>query len=437
VLSGHLAADEPVALLPALPGPYRVRGLQAYGQKVERVAAGSRAAVNVTGVEADQVSRGAVLTRHGELPVTQMLDVELELLAAAERPLGRRSRLLLHLGTTQVSAVVALLDKGELRPGETALAQLRLGAKLVALPNQRFILRGSRSLAGRGATVAGGRVLAIAPPRRRTGSAGALRPLAEGDPEARLSWLLEEAGYRGLSFAELFARAGLSPKALTRALELLGARGGALLVDKGARHYLSSAVFAGIGRRALAQVEAFHARAPMEEGLPKEELRQRLGVESERVFAKLLEGLVSGGKLELAGERLRLPGRGRTLTVAAEAGRAQVAEALAAAELAPPTVGELALRLKVPSARVVELLKVAVNEGAVVKVTDELYFAKAALERLHERLVAHLKEHDGITTQAFKELVGQSRKFVIPLSEYFDRERVTLRVGEKRVLRRG
>ncbi|MHB8874775.1 MAG: selenocysteine-specific translation elongation factor [Myxococcaceae bacterium] len=437
VLSGAIALDDAVSLLPAIPGPLRVRGLQAYGKPVTRIAAGSRAAVNVAGVEAEAVSRGLSLTRHGELPQTHMLDVELTLLPAAERPLPRRSTLLLHLGTAQVPATVALLDVGELRPGESALAQLRLGEKVVALPNQRFILRGSKALPGRGATVAGGRVLTLTPARRRRGAAELLRPLLEGDAEARLSWLLRDAGYRGLSFAELYARSGLSQKALTRSLELLGARGTALLVDKGARQYLSSEVFAAIGLRAIAGLEAFHAREPMAEGLSREELKQRLGVESERVFGKVVEALAASGKLEVAGERLRLPGRARVLTATAAADRSKVAVALAEANLAPPTVSELAKLLSLPPARVVELLKVASHEGAVVKVTDELYFGKGALEGLRDKLVAYLKEHESITTQAFKELVGQSRKFVIPLSEYFDREKVTLRVGEKRLLRRG
>src|SRR5262249_53944208 len=158
--------------------------------------------------------------------------VQLSLLPAVETPLPKRKKLLLHLGTAQVEATVALLDVPELRPGETGFAQLRLGEPVAALPGQRFILRGFRALPGRGTTLAGGEVLTLTPPKRRRGASELLRPLTEGDAEARLAWLLNQAGYPGLSAKELFARSALPQKVLQRSLDLLSTRGVALLVDK-------------------------------------------------------------------------------------------------------------------------------------------------------------------------------------------------------------
>ena len=438
LLSGVLAVDEAVALLPGLPGPFRVRGVQVHGQPVARVEAGQRAAVNVAGVEPEALHRGMVLVRSGELPETRMLDVELSLLPAAEAPLPRRRKLLLHLGTAQVEATVALLDMERLEPGETALAQLRLDAPVGGLVGQRFILRGSRALPGRGATVAGGRILSITPPRRRKGGAAVVAPLLEADPSTQLAWLLRQAGYRGLTQQELFGRSGLGPKVLTRALELMGTKGAALLVDRERRLYLSGEVFEGLQGRALALLAAFHEREPLREGLSREELRQRLSAELDaRAFGRVLQALVDSGRVELDKEVVRLKGRGRTLSLGDEAARTRLAAELSAAGLAPPTVNELAQKLQLTTPRLQELLKVLVTQGAAVRVSEELCFDAAALVGLRERLVAHLREKKEITTQAFKEMVGQSRKFVIPLSEYFDREKVTLRVGEKRVLRRG
>src|SRR5690606_813492 len=150
-------------------------------------------------------------------------------------------------------------------------------------------------------------------------------------------------GYAGMTAADLYARAGTSQKNLHRALELLGARGELLLVDKERRLYLSREVLQGMVARALAFLQAFHEREPMREGLPKEELRQRLSTNLEpRTFARVVQGLLEGGKVEAAGEVLRLKGRGRSLTVGDEAQRAQVLSQLAAAGLAPPKVSELA-----------------------------------------------------------------------------------------------
>jgi selenocysteine-specific elongation factor len=438
LLSGHIAAEESVSLLPGLPGPFRVRGIQVHGQAVPKVMAGQRAAINLTGVETDAISRGMVLTRHEELPPTRMLDVELSLLPGIEQPLPKRKKLLLHLGTSQVECTVALIDRDELRPGETALAQLRLGEWVAALPGQRFILRGFRALPGRGATLAGGRVLAIAPSKHRRGAAEQLRPLLEGDNEARIALLLRQAGYRGLMVKEFFARPALPQKTLNRALELLGTRGGALMVDKERRLYLSTAVFSAMSNRCLALIEEFHQREPMREGLSKEELRRRLSSELEpRVFAKVISALLEGGKIEATGELIRLKGRGRILTEHQEGAQAKLIVELSTSGLAPPKVDELGQRLNIPTPRLLELLKVAAAAGTILRVADDMYFDRHAIEALRERLVDYLKQHREITTQAFKELVGQSRKFVIPLSEYFDREKVTLRVGEKRVLRKG
>ncbi|WP_434346153.1 selenocysteine-specific translation elongation factor [Myxococcus virescens] len=438
LLSGALAVDDAVSLLPGLPGPLRVRGVQRHGDAVSVVEAGQRAAVNLAGVEPEALRRGMVLVRAGELPETRMLDVELTLLPAAPSPLPRRSKLLLHLGTAQVEATVALLDVERLEPGETTLAQLRLGASVGALVGQRFILRGARALPGRGATVAGGRILSISPPKRRKGGAKAVAPLLEADPAGQAAWLLRQAGYRGLTQPELFGRSALGPRVLTRALELLGARGGALLIDRERRLYLSGEVFLALQGRALALLATFHEREPLREGLSREELRQRLSSALDaRAFQRVLQSLVEGGRVELERDVVRLKGRGRTLSLGDTAARARLAAELSAAALAPPSLPELEQKLQLPASRLRELLGVMVVEGAAVRVSEGLWFAAGALTSLRERLVAHLREKKEITTQDFKEMVGQSRKFVIPLSEYFDREKVTLRVGEKRVLRRG
>jgi len=438
LLSGELEVESRVSLLPGLPGPFRIRGLQVHGAPVDRVRAGGRTAVNLAGVDAEAISRGQVLTRYEELPPAQSLDVELTLLPSAERPLPRRAKLVLHLGCAQVTCTVALLDLPELAPGQTALAQLRLAAPVAALPEQRFILRGSRALPGRGATLAGGRVLSLNPPRRRKGASAQLEPLRQGAPEARIGWLLRQAGYRGLTAGELFAHSACSQKAVLRALDLLSSRGQVLLVDREARRYLAVEVFEGLAVRARALLEAFHAREPLKEGLSLEALKQGLSPElSPKLYARLLTTLSERGEVQLEKDVLRLAGRGRSLTVSEEGTRAQVLAALTQAALGPPTVDALALQLGLPVPTLQALLAVCAAEGRVVKVSEGLYFAQPAVDALRQRLVAHLEAAQAIDTQAFKTLVGQSRKFAIPLSEYFDRQKVTLRVGDKRILRRG
>jgi selenocysteine-specific elongation factor len=441
LLSGALAAEDEVLLSPPAQGEgrLRVRSLQVHGQSVPRALAGQRTAVNVPGIDAQAVQRGRVLVHAGVVPVSHALDVELTLLAAAPRPLRHRARLLLHVGTAQVQAAVSLLDRAELAPGATALAQLRLANPVAALPGQRFILRGFAVLEGRGKTLAGGRVLAVAARRRRRGrpaESAQLEALAHGDVEARVAAVLAGAGPAGLAAEALLGRTALSPKALQGALDRLGARGGAVLFDREKRAYVAGELARALAARLADAVAAFHASHPLAAGMPREALRGTLPpVTDPRLFARLVAQLVEKGELVSEGEHVRRPSHRAASGAAGGALKATAAAALAKGGLTPPWLAELPSLVHGTPDEVAAVLKLLVAEGAAVRVSAELYFDADAIRGLRERLVAHLKAHREITTQAFKDLVGATRKHVIPLAEYFDREKVTLRVGEKRILR--
>jgi selenocysteine-specific elongation factor len=458
LLSGQIAEGDETALLPPSPGvgPLRVRSVQVHGKPTPRALAGQRTAVNLAGVEPTAVRRGQALAAPGVVPASSILDVELSLLAVAARPLRHRARLLLHVGTAQVSATVALLDRSplpspasrggggpgtsELAPGATAFAQLRLAEPVAALPGHRFILRGFAALEGRGRTVAGGRVLAVAAPKRRRGRPETLRQLqvlAGADADARLEAVLETAGPAGLDLPGIVGRTALPPRAAQAALERIGARGGALLFDRDRRAFVAGAVARALSERLAAAVDAFHRAHPLAAGVGREELRGRLpAVVDPRLFQRLLAQLADRGEVVVEGDHVRR--RGHAAAQAGGAGGAlkeRVAAALAAGGLAPPRLAELPAAVKASDADVHAVLKLLAAEGRAVRVSAELWYDAAALAALRERLVAFLRERKAITTQEFKDLVGATRKHVIPLAEHFDQERVTLRVGEKRVLR--
>jgi selenocysteine-specific elongation factor len=227
----------------------------------------------------------------------------------------------------------------------------------------------------------------------------------------------------------------LSTKELARLLETSTAQGRVLLVDKDARRYLSPEVFKGLVARSRSMLEAFHRASPEKDGLPREELRQKLSVPHERTFARLVTALTETRQVEAQAELIRLAGHRARL----DAGGASLKDALDAAlekgALAPPTHAELAQALNAPPGRVEELLKALVLEGRAHK-AGELHFHAAAIAALETRLIEHLKAKEAITTSEFKDLVGGTRKFVIPLAELFDVRKVTLRVGDRRVLRK-
>jgi selenocysteine-specific elongation factor len=442
LLSGQIGDGDEVALLPPAHGvgSLRVRSVQVHGAHVPRALAGQRTAVNLPGIEPSAVRRGQALVGPGGVPPSPVVDVEVALLPEVPKPLRHRAKILLHVGTAQVPATLALLDRGELAPGATALAQLRLGAPAAALPGQRFILRGFAALEGRGKTVGGGRVLAVAAPKRRRGRPEAMKQLevlAAGDADARVAAVLEMAGPAGLDAAALVGRTALSPKAVSAALERLGAKGGAVLFDRERRAWAAGAIAAELSARLLAAVDAFHAAKPLAAGIGREELRGRLpAVADARLFQRLLAALGEKGELVLEGDHVRR--RGHAAAAAGAAGGAlkeKVAAALAKGALTPPWLAELPAAVGASAADVQAVLKLLASDGRAVRVSSELWFDAGALSVLREKLVAFLRERKAITTQEFKELVGATRKHVIPLAEHFDREKVTLRVGEKRVLR--
>ena len=442
LLSGTLAEGDALALVPpsAAVGELRARTVQVHGKGAPRASAGQRTAVNLPGVEASAISRGQVLVHPGVVPPTSILDVELSLLEASPRPVRHRSRLLLHVGTAQVPCAVALVDgRPEVAPGDTGVAQLRLAAPVAALPGQRFILRGFRTIEGRGKTLGGGRVLAILPRKRRRGrpeNAEQLRILAGGDADARLLVVLDMAGPAGLSTDALLGRTALSPRAVQAGLERLGARGQALLFDRDRRAWVASSVARELQARILEALATFHAAHPLAAGAGREELRGRLPpVTDPRLFARLLAQLQEKTEIAVDGDMVRLRGHAAASGGQGGALKDRVAAILKEGALAPPRVVDLPGLAAASVPDVTAVLKLLAAEGIAVRVSPEIWFDGAAVAGLRERLVTHLRAHKEISTPEFKELVGATRKHVIPLAEYFDREKVTLRVGEKRLLR--
>jgi selenocysteine-specific elongation factor len=245
------------------------------------------------------------------------------------------------------------------------------------------------------------------------------------------------AGPAGLAVEALTGRTALPARAVEEGLQRLGARGGALLVDRERRAWVAGAVADELSARLLAAVEAHHREQPLAAGIGREALRGVLPPVAEaRLFARLLARLVDAGALAAEGDLVRRPShRAGAAGGAGGAAKERVAAALARGGLTPPWLAELPALAGASPADVAAVLKLLAAEGAAVRVSAELYYDAAAIRGLREKLVAFLRARREITTAEFKELVGATRKHVIPLAEYFDREKVTLRVGEKRVLR--
>ena len=466
LFSGSIGAGDEVDLLGggAKARQVRVRGVQVHGKPAERALAGQRTAANLAALEVKEAPRGAALVMAGTLEATgpaHILDVELELLPWTS-PLRDRARLLAHVGTAQVQAVVALIDRAQLNPGERGLAQLRLGAPIAALAGLRFLLRGelpklreqpsadesahkpalksgaTRAARVHASTIGGGRILSVAPRRRRRREqdAQALQALACDDPLTQAEVLLLEAGHPGASPARLAARGQFTQKTAERTLERLAQSGRAILFDKDARLYTHAQLLRKLEARLLARLEEHGAQAPLEPSMLREELRQRAGSPPQRLFARALGTLVEQGKLRTDAERVHPPGVAARLSGKDQDAQEKLAALLDKAGLAPPRVDELPALLGETIPQTQALLKALSLAGRAVRVSEDLWFSALSLADLRKRLQAWLAAKGEIDAQGLKELTGQSRKFTIPIAEYFDRERVTLRIGDKRVSRK-
>lgn len=416
----------------------RVRGIQVHEVAVDSVGPGRRVAINVQGVEHDQVKRGDILVQSDRpLPVVSMVDARVRALARLADPIKDRAKVLVHLGTAQVQASLALVGQEFVEPGEEVSCQLRFERPVSILPGEPFIIRGFKVLERYGKTLGGGRVLAPQLRRHRRGNAEALQlidGLSGGDPVAALvAWVTfqGEFGHDGVEAATLelpFDAAVLREAGV--AAEKSGAlhRGGARLFASSVVQYLTV-----LGRERL---ESFHAANPARYGMAVQALKTQLRAELDpALFELVLKQLAATQTTVQRGETLALVGFEPTLTAAQSNAVDKVASALSQGGLTPPRVQDLPEEVGLTTTAVREALDLLRQSERLVRVSNELCFDAAAIAALEGKIRTHLAANGEMETAAFKLMTGASRKWTIPLGEYFDRIRMTIRIGDVRRLR--
>ncbi|HKM90255.1 MAG TPA: selenocysteine-specific translation elongation factor [Candidatus Acidoferrales bacterium] len=439
LVSGSLRAEDEAEILPG-GLRVRVRGLQSGGKKIERALAGQRTAVNLAGVEHAAVARGMTLVPPGRFSPTARFQARIELLPTA-RGMRRRFRAHLFQGSAETVAVVRVLDPGgeekAIGPGESRFAELRTAAPVFVLPGDRFVLRQYSPVI----TMGGGVVLDTLPSRRRR-DAPALRRrldlLEHGDRPAVVETLLADAP-RGLAFDQVLRRTGWDKPELQAAAEALVRGGKARLLPGGsgeAGMIAAAQPYAALVERLRAEVEAYHGANPLAEGISKEELRIRVArVAGPAMFRAALTELVAGGQIALAGDTVKRAGREIFLAPEEARAKEQIEQAFAQAGLTVPSLKEVLEKLPVEAARTQKIVQILLREQVLVRVAQDLVFHRTALERVRQLLAGYKKQHgDRMSVPAFKELTGITRKYAIPLLEHLDRERVTRRVGDERVI---
>ena len=423
LIDGILSVGQEVQL--ALSGErVRVRGLQSHRKKIDHAEPGIRLAVNLSGIARGDIERGEVITTSGWLRTTKRLDARLRLPQEAPRSLKHNEGVTFHLFTSESQARVRLLDTEELKPGEEGWGQIHLENPMPAVKGDLFVVRSADS------TLGGGKVVDPYPTRRhrRFHIPGLQRLMAmeEGTGEEALLNAVEHWGPCDLN--TLSQRANLSLDELYSGTKELAESGQVVLLGNGDGQpetlVYSASAWSLLKGSASTTVKGYHQQYPLRKGIPREELRSRLGL-SQQTFPWALGRLAKEGILEEEGARVRLPQHQATLSPAQQRGVDDYIQALESQPYSPPTDHALDA----------DLLALLIEEGKVVKVNETVVFATSAYKVMVDRIVEHTTEHGKITVGDGRDLFDTSRKYILPLLEYLDQQHITRRIGDERVLR--
>jgi selenocysteine-specific elongation factor len=423
LVSGTIGKEQELEVFPT-GKRLRIRGVEVHGATAERAVAGQRTALNLAGVSTEELNRGTVLAEPDRFHATSRLDVLISLLRSA-KALKDGARVHFHAYTMEAIAEVRLYGSQQLRGGEEAYANLRLAEPTLLVPNDHFIVRQFSPVV----TIGGGIVLDAFPPtrkRRPEDVSKFLETMQKGSPEEVLSMRVERKGTMGLPLNEVAGEMNLRPDQAA----VLAKRGGVIWCDQ---VLVSPPAFAQAKASLLQIVTVFHQANPLVPGISKEELRDRANFGAE-VFSGALEKLVAEKKLEVAGELVHLPGRGIVLKDEEAESKKIIEQAFASAGLKVPFLHEVLSGLKVDKVRAQKIVTLLLRDKVLIKISEELVFHQSALSELRQKIAALKPQTPKIDIGRFKDMTGVSRKYAIPLLEYLDRERVTRRVGDERVI---
>ena len=422
LIAGSIRKEDEVEVFPARKRA-RIRGVEVHGAAAEQAVAGQRTALNLAGIEKDDLARGMTLAPPSRFRPTKRVDVSLTLLASA-KPLKDRARVHFHAYTAETVAEVVLLEGKQVAPGATAFAQLRLQDATLVLPGDRFILRQFSPVV----TIGGGVALDAAPLKRQEKRAEFLSTLAGGDPDDIAVARLARRGLQGLSLQDLAAEAGWPRE---RATSIVAALNAIHRIVRHGDHLTDVPAYAEARKMVQTAITDFHAKNPLVAGMNKEDLRSRLDLPAE-VFEGVLSALVRQQAIEISGEQVRAAGRAIVMKDDEAESKQTIEQAFASAGLKVPALKGVLAGLKLDRARAQKIVTLLLREKVLVKLSDDLVFHRDALAELRRRVAEHKQRSPKMDVAAFKELTGVSRKYAIPLLEYLDRERVTRRVGDER-----
>ena len=415
----------------------KVRGLQVHNQSVDHATAGMRTAINFQGLERTATKRGDVLGGVNTLKPSYMVDVVLTYLPSKKKALENRTRVRFHTGTSEILGNVILLDREELKSGDTAVAQFRLESPVSVVKDDRFVIRSYSPIR----TIGGGYIINPVPRKHKRFKEpvlSVLKRLADSPPQEIIISQVRESGLVGVTFSDLMIMTNLPERELEKHLQQLLSQKVVIQVDRDNRIFLHGSVLDQLREQAIQILEVYHKAHPLKTGMSKEAFKSNLpDTLGLRAFNVLLEDLTKSNKVVQEKDIIHLSGHRIALEADQEDMRHKIQRAYLESGLQPPYFKELVASMGENPGRVADVLGHMLEEGILVKIKEGLYFHKDVIETLKAKLVSFLTANTQITTPQLKEVTGVTRKYMIPLIEYFDAIKVTIRVGDVRKLREG
>ena len=434
-ISGRIKSGEDLMLYPSRKSA-KIRGIQVHGKDTQEAEAGHRTAINVQGLEKEAITRGEMAASIDCLQPSYLLDADFFYLKTAAKNLKNRARVRIHIGTAEIMGRIVLLDNEELEPGSETNVQILLEEQVGCWPGDRFVIRSYSPVY----TIGGGMILNGSPRKRkrfREENKIIFNIYRENNPENLALLHIRESGYNGLTLDRLAVKMGVFGNRLKKIIQSPLSSRKVILIEQEKQRMVASEVYEKLGEKLRAVLASYHRDNPLKAGLPKEELRSLLyrGLD-QRLLQFLLNDLQKKGEIAQEQALIHLSDHKVSLKEDEKILRRELEVFYKDADLAPPTIKEVMTKFtRYPQPLLKEVMAIMVHDDVLTKATEDLYFYTPSMEKLKEKLVAHLVRLGEIDTPAFKEMTGLSRKFSIPLLEYFDKAKVTIRVGDKRILR--
>jgi selenocysteine-specific elongation factor len=435
LISGDIRLGEDVEVLPQ--GVIaKVRGIQIHNQSATIAEAGQRTAINLQGVEKATIVRGDVLARPQTLKPSSRLDLYIEYLSNNTKKLKNRNLARFHVGTNEVIGRMIILDSEEIEPGSKGYAQIVLASPIAAMARDRFVIRSYSPVT----TIGGGLIIDPLPARKHKRNSEKILHefdlLHSGTDSERVAVIIERSGIEGIDLLQLVIRTGIHQNLLKNMFKSMHSKGQDVIIEVDESKVISFPVYQNLQKQILLEMQAYHERYPLKEGISKGELRNIIGQSiSPRLFNMAVRDLENRREIVVDRENLRISGHSVDLKGELEDLRVEISGIYTGAGLTPPTVKELMEKFAARKNLAESVINVMLKEGSLIKINEDLYFHRDVLLRLRENYKNLLLRDGKATPASFKELTGLSRKFIIPLMEYFDITKLTIRAGDHRILR--